>query len=43
MSFRVTRIGCGLAGYKPHQIAPLFRGAPDNVHLDEQFIRCANQ
>lgn len=24
--FYVTQIGCGLAGYKPQQIAPLFRG-----------------
>lgn len=23
----VTRIGCGLAGYADHQIAPMFRGA----------------
>lgn len=28
--FRVTRIGCGLAGYKVDQIAPLFNGAPAN-------------
>lgn len=26
-SFFVTAVGCGLAGYKPFQIAPLFRGA----------------
>jgi len=24
--YYVTQIGCGLAGYKPHQIAPLFKG-----------------
>lgn len=23
----VTRVGCGLAGYQDHEIAPLFRGA----------------
>lgn len=23
----VTRVGCGLAGYKDHQIAPMFKGA----------------
>jgi hypothetical protein len=28
--FFVTRIGCGLAGYKDHEIAPLFYGAPEN-------------
>jgi hypothetical protein len=31
--FDVTRIGCGLAGYKDAQIAPMFAGAPDNCHL----------
>lgn len=25
MTFKVVAIGCGLAGYKPEQIAPLFR------------------
>ena len=30
MWFFVTRIGCGLAGYQDHQIAPMFKGAPDN-------------
>src|SRR4051812_4937719 len=28
--FHVTRIGCGLAGYKVEQIAPLFDGASAN-------------
>ncbi len=32
--FFVTRIGCGLAGYKNEQIAPMFRGAPDNCIFD---------
>lgn len=27
LSFFVTRIGCGLAGYQDRQIAPLFKGA----------------
>lgn len=36
--FKVTAIGCGLAGYKPHQIAPMFRGAPDNCELPPEFI-----
>lgn len=31
LSFFLTRIGCGLAGYKDHQIAPFFKGLPDNV------------
>lgn len=33
LDFQVTRIGCGLAGYKDEDIAPMFKGAPPNVHL----------
>lgn len=39
-SFLVTQIGCGLAGYNPAQIAPLFfqHGAPPhNVALPAEF------
>jgi hypothetical protein len=32
--FFVTRIGCGLAGYTNEQIAPMFRGAPENCIFD---------
>ena len=32
--FKVTRIGCGLAGYQDKEIAPLFIRAPDNCHFD---------
>lgn len=35
--FLVTRIGCGLAGYKDKDIAPLFRGSPGNCILPESF------
>lgn len=31
--YQVTPIGCGLAGFKPEQIGPLFKGAPANVEL----------
>ena len=34
-TFLVTRIGCGLAGYQDHQIAPMFRDAPENCKLPE--------
>ena len=37
LEFRVTAIGCGLAGYKPSQIAPMFRGAPNNCRLPSEF------
>ena len=33
LTFQVTRIGCGLAGFTDEQIAPLFDEAPDNCLL----------
>ena len=33
LAFKVTRIGCGLAGYTDDQIAPFFAGAPENCIL----------
>lgn len=39
LSFQVTRVGCGLAGYDDSQIAPLFLCAPDNVWLPSAFAR----
>lgn len=35
LEFEVTRIGCGLAGYKDGDIAPMFQGAPLNCELPE--------
>lgn len=32
-TFIVVKIGCGLAGYREEQIAPMFKGAPSNVDL----------
>lgn len=37
LKFELTAIGCGLAGYKPAQIAPMFRDAPSNVALPIEF------
>ena len=37
MRFQLTPIGCGLAGYKPKDIAPLFKDAPDNVVQPPEF------
>lgn len=39
LTFLVTRIGCGIAGFSPRQIAPLFAGAVDvkNIHLPMDF------
>jgi hypothetical protein len=36
--FQITAIGCGLAGYTPADIAPLFRGLPRNCTLPEDFL-----
>lgn len=35
LEFEVTKIGCGLAGYREYQISPLFAGAPLNCHLPD--------
>ena len=39
MTFLVTKIGCGIAGFTPREIAPLFAGAVDveNIHLPMDF------
>ena len=39
--FYVTRIGCGIAGFKDEDIAPLFRKALylNNVCLPESFVK----
>lgn len=38
-TFRITRIGCGLAGYTDNDIAPMFDHAPDNCLLPEGWRR----
>lgn len=41
LKFLVTRIGCGIAGFKDSQIAPLFREclSLSNVYLPATFVR----
>lgn len=39
LTFLVTPIGCGLAGYDAKDIAPMFKDIPNNVHLPECFIK----
>ena len=43
--FLVTRIGCGIAGFKDSQIAPLFRDAMgcDNIALPREFAEVLAQ
>ena len=38
LTFLVTPIGCGLAGYKPKEITPMFKSVPTNVKLPECFL-----
>ena len=38
LEFELTAVGCGLAGYAPAQIAPLFRSAPTNVCKPDAFL-----
>ena len=35
--FNVTAIGCGLAGYSPQEIAPMFSGHTINCIMPEEF------
>ena len=37
LNFEVTRIGCGLAGLKDKDIAPMFKDAPKNCSFDETW------
>jgi hypothetical protein len=37
LRFFVTPVGTGLAGYQPEDIAPMFRGAPENCSLPDEF------
>lgn len=39
VTFLVTEIGCGIAGFKPSEIAPLFRDSVDipNIYLPQRF------
>jgi hypothetical protein len=45
LTFLVTEIGCGLAGYEPKDIAPLFKEAIniENIHLPRKFWKELNQ
>lgn len=35
LTFEVTRVGCGLAGYTDSDIKPMFKDNPDNCHLPD--------
>ena len=42
LTFLVTRIGCGIAGFRDSEIAPLFADAihVENVILPKEFVEC---
>jgi hypothetical protein len=37
LTFNVTKIGCGLAGFKEEEIKPFFKRVPPNVNLPEDW------
>ena len=37
LTFLLTPVGCGIAGYAEAEVAPLFASAPSNVILPESF------
>lgn len=36
--FIVTPVGCGLAGFDHHQIAPMFKNAPKNCVMPDEWM-----
>jgi hypothetical protein len=42
LTFNVTAIGTGLAGYTHEQIAPMFKGAPSNCKLPAEWASLVN-
>ncbi len=38
LTFQLTPIGCGLAGYTPDQIGPMFKGVSLNVMIPDEFL-----
>ncbi|MBR5171703.1 MAG: hypothetical protein IKW85_14240 [Muribaculaceae bacterium] len=45
LKFLVTRIGCGIAGFRDEQIAPLFAAAleVENIILPKEFVKALQQ
>lgn len=37
LTFQLTPIGCGLAGYKYEDIGPMFKNSPSNVVIPKEF------
>jgi len=39
LTFLLTPVGCGIAGYVAEQVAPMFASVPENVVMPESFVR----
>ena len=39
LTFLLTPVGCGIAGYSEAEVAPMFAAAPSNVVMPESFAR----
>lgn len=39
LTFQLTPVGTGLAGFTHDQIAPMFKGIPKNVDVPEEWIK----
>ena len=39
LTFNITRIGCGLAGYQDKDIAPMFKSSPNNCNLPDEWSK----
>jgi hypothetical protein len=37
LEFKITQVGCGLAGFTADEIAPCFKGAPENCTFDTKW------
>lgn len=37
LKFNITKVGCGLAGYKDFQIAPMFKSSPTNCIFHDDW------
>lgn len=39
LTFLLTPVGCGIAGYTAEEVAPMFADVPENVVMPESFAR----
>lgn len=39
LTFHITRVGCGLAGYTDEQIGPMFKDFPENCEFSPEWAQ----